>query len=136
MRFQKFKQDSFCLGARHRSATKNIYGDITSKCSKVLIGYCSTCKKKPMTVSDNTITAKGVGDFFKYLGKIGLNVTKNMAENILKDPGRALDITANIPTAAAARNPNAALSTLQEFITFYKTGKFSYLGKFVRFYTI
>ena len=43
MSFQKFKSDSYCVGARHRSATKNIYGDITSKGSKVLIGYCSIC---------------------------------------------------------------------------------------------
>ena len=42
MNFQKIKSDSFCVGGRHRAATKNIYGDITSKGSKVLIGYCST----------------------------------------------------------------------------------------------
>ena len=46
MRFQKFKSDSYCVGVRHRSATKNIYGDITSKSSKVLIGYCSICNRK------------------------------------------------------------------------------------------
>ena len=38
---------------------KNLYGDITSKCSKVLIGYCLICnRKKSMTVSDNTIKAE------------------------------------------------------------------------------
>ena len=48
--------DSFCVGGRHRSATKNNYGDITSKGSKVLIGYCSLCiTKKSRTVSDKTI---------------------------------------------------------------------------------
>ena len=65
MSFQKFKTDSYCVGERHRSATRKIYGDITSKNSKVLIGYCSVCnRKKSMTVSDNTIKAEGLGSFF------------------------------------------------------------------------
>ena len=38
MSFQKFKSDSFCVGWRHRSATAKIYGDITSKGSKILNG--------------------------------------------------------------------------------------------------
>ena len=29
MSFQKFKGDSYCIGGRHRSGTKNIVGDIT-----------------------------------------------------------------------------------------------------------
>ena len=31
MTFQKFKNDSYCVGGRHRSATVKILGDITSK---------------------------------------------------------------------------------------------------------
>ena len=70
MSLQKFESDSFCVGGRHRSATKKIYGDITSKSIKVLKGYCSKCiRKKSMTVSDNTKKAEGLGDFFKNLGK-------------------------------------------------------------------
>ena len=70
MTFNKFETDSYCVGGRHRSATKIIYGDITSKGSKVLIGYCSICnRKKSMTVSDDTIKAEGLGDFLKNLGK-------------------------------------------------------------------
>ena len=66
MSFQKFKSGSYCVGGRHRSATIKIYGDITSKGSKVLIGYCSVCnRKKSMTVSDNTIKAEGLGSFLK-----------------------------------------------------------------------
>ena len=42
----KFETDSYCVGGRHRSATKNIYGDITSKASKVLTGFCSICNRK------------------------------------------------------------------------------------------
>ena len=30
-----------------------------------------------MTLSDNTIQSEGLGDFFKNLGKKGLNVSKN-----------------------------------------------------------
>ena len=46
MRFQKFKSDSYCVGGRNRSATTKIYCVITSKGSKVLIGYCSICNRK------------------------------------------------------------------------------------------
>ena len=45
-----------------------------------------------MIVSYNTIQAEGLGDFFKNLGKKGLNVSKKMAKNVLKNPGRALEI--------------------------------------------
>ena len=79
MSFQKHKTDSFfCAGGRHRSATKNIYGDITSKVSKVLIGYCSIyIRKKSMTVSDNTIQAECISIFSKILGRFLLVQVKN-----------------------------------------------------------
>ena len=81
MTFNIFKTDSYCVGARHRSATKNVYSDITSKSNKVLIGYGSICNRNnSMTVSDDTIKAEGLGDFFKNLGKKGLNVSKKMAK--------------------------------------------------------
>ena len=81
MTFSKFKSDSYCVGGRHRSATVKISGDVTSNGSKVLIGYCSICNRKnSMTVSDDTIKAEGLGDFFKNLGKKGLNVSKRMAK--------------------------------------------------------
>ena len=132
MSFQKFKSDSYCVGGRHRSATVKICGDITNEGSKVLVGFCSKCqRKKSMTVSDNTIEAEGLSDFFKNLGRKGLNVSKKMAKNVLSNPGRALDLTAKIATAAASRNSKQVLSTLPELITFYNTGKGLYLGKFV-----
>ena len=60
MSFQKFENDSYCVGCRHRFRTIKIYGVITSKGSRVLVGYCSNCnRKKSMLVSDNTITAEG-----------------------------------------------------------------------------
>ena len=84
-----------------------------------------------MIVSENVVQAEGLGDFFKNLGNTGLNVSKKMAKNVLINPGRALDLTAKIATAAASRNSKQALSTLPELITFYNTGKGLYLGKFV-----
>ena len=70
MSFNKLTSDSYCVGGRHRSSTVKIYGDITSKSSKVLIGYCSICnRKKSMTVSDNTIKAEGLGSFLQKLEK-------------------------------------------------------------------
>ena len=134
---QKFQTDSYCVGGRHRSGTKNIVGEIrnskkTGKEVKLLVGQCTVCnRKKSMIVSDNVIQAEGLGDFFKNLGKKGLNVSKKMAKNVLSNPGRALDLTAKIATAAASRNSKQALSTLPELITFYNTGKGLYLGKFL-----
>ena len=77
MSLQKFETDSFCVGGRHKSSTVKIYVDMTSKGSKVLIGFCSICNRKnSMTVSDNTIQAEGLRDFFSNLRKKTLNVSK------------------------------------------------------------
>ena len=54
-----------------------------------------------------------------------------MAKNVLKNPNRVLDITANIARAAASRNLKNVMSTLPEVISLYNTGKGLYLGKFV-----
>ena len=132
MSFQNFKNKSYCVGGRHQSATKNLYGDITSKGSKVLNGYCSICDRKiSMTVSDNTIKAEGLFIFFKVLGKISAKLGIKLDTNVLKNPARALEVGANVATAAASRNSKAALSTLPEVIIFYHTGKGLYLGEFV-----
>ena len=79
-------------------------------------------------LSNNTIQAESIGDFFKNLGEKRKKISKKMAKNVLKKPGRALDNKANIATAAASRNPKAALSTLPELKTFYSTGNGLYLG--------
>ena len=132
MRFNKVKSESYCIGGSHRPGTKDIYGSITSKSSKVIFGFCSFCNRnKSMTVSDNTVKAEGLGVFFKILGKKGLNVSKKLTKIVLKNPSRAFDITAKIATAAASRNPKNVLKSLPELITFYKTGKVLYPGKFV-----
>ena len=51
MSFQKFKSDSYCVGGRHKSGTKDIVGDKTinkktGKEVKVLVGKCVICNKK------------------------------------------------------------------------------------------
>ena len=137
MNSQKFKSDSYCVGGKHRSATKNITGGITfnkktGKEIKFLVGKCVICdRKKSMIVSDNTIQAEGLGDFFKKLGKVSGKAAKKLATNALKNPARFLEIGANVAAATASRNPKAALSTLPEVINFYHTGKSLYHGKFV-----
>ena len=137
MSFQKFKTNSYCVGSKNYSGTKNITGEITvikktGKEIKLFVGKCKVCdKKKSMIVSDNTIQAEGLGDFFKNLGKISSKAGKKLAKNVISNPGRALDLTAKIATAAATKSPKAALSTLPEVINFYHTGKGLYLGKFV-----
>ena len=55
-------------------------------------------EKKVDDFSDNTIPAEGLRSFFKSLGKKRLNGSKKIARNVLKNPGRALDITANTVT--------------------------------------
>ena len=137
MSSQKFQSDSYCVGGRHKSSTKNITGEITvnkktGKQIKLLVGKCVICDiKKSMIVSDNVIQAEGLGDFFKNLGKLSARAGKKLATNVLKNPGRALEIGANVATAGASRNPKAALSALPEVINFYHKGKGLYLGKFV-----
>ena len=116
MSFQKFKTNSYCVGGRHRSAKKNIVGDIsnnkkTGKEVKLLVGKCVICdKRKSMIVSDNVIQVEGLGDFFRSLGKVSSIAAKKLATNALKNPARFLEIVANVATAAVSKNPKAALS--------------------------
>ena len=80
-----------------------------------------------MTISDNTKKTEGLSDFFKILGKSSVNVCKKVAEDVLRNPGRALDVTANVTGAVASRKPKAASSSLPEVINFYYSGKGLYL---------
>ena len=137
MSFPKFKNDSYCVGGRHRSGTKNIVGEITSNKKtgeeiKLLVGKCVVCnKRKSMIVFDNTIQAEGLGDFFKKLGKVSGRAAKSLATNALKNPSRLLEIGANVAAATASRNPKAAFSAIPEVFKFCHTGEGLYLGKLV-----
>ena len=74
-----------------------------------------------MVVSDNIRVSEGRVGLFKILGKKGLNVSKKRPKNVFKNPGLALENTANIAAAAASRKPKNVMSKLLELITFYNT---------------
>ena len=100
--------------------------------NKLLVEKCVIYDRpKTMIVFDNVIQAEGHSDFFKNLGSKGLDVSKNMAKNVLKYPCSAPDNTAKIATAAASRKPKNIMKSPPELITFYNTGKALYLGKFL-----
>ena len=116
----KFKTNSYCVGGRHYSSTNNITGFITSKGTKKLKGNCFMCKRnKSMTVSDATKEAEGLKDFFKSVGRAIVNFGKKVANN----PVRALEIASKIVSAAASRNPRAALSATPDLNNFATTGE-------------
>ena len=103
----KFKTNSYCVGGSHYSGTVNIRGAITSKGTKMLKVNCVLCRRnKSMTVSDATIEAEGLIDFFKSFGRAAVNFGKKVANN----PVRALEIASKIGSAAASGNPKAALA--------------------------
>ena len=109
----KFKTNSYYVGGRHYSGTDNIRGFITSKGTKMLKGNCVKCKRiKSMTVSDATIETEGLKFFFKSFGRATVNFGKKVANN----PVRALEIASKIGSAAASRNPRAALSATPDLI--------------------
>ena len=72
-----------------------------------------------MTVSDATKKAEGLKDFFRSVGGATVNFGKKVAIN----PVRALEIASKIRSAAASRNPRAALSTTTDLIKFATTGE-------------
>ena len=68
----------------------------------MLKGNCVKCKRnKAMTVSDATIEAERMKDFFKSVGRATVNFGKKVANN----PVRALEIASKIGSATASRNP-------------------------------
>ena len=86
----------------------------------MLKGNCVKCKRnKSMTVSDATIEAEGLKDFFKSLGRATVNFGKKIANN----PVTALEIASKIGSGAASRNPRAALSTIPDLIKIATTGE-------------
>ena len=131
MSFNKFKNNSYCVRRKQYSATINIRGDITQNKKtgmpvKLLRGTCSSCKRnKSLIVSDQTIQAEGLGDFFRGIGK----AAKSVGKKILNNPGRALELAANIGTAAASKNPRMIAATAPDVIKFVHQGKGLYLGK-------
>ena len=77
--FKKFKTNSYCVGCRHYSGTNNIRGVASAKGTKMLKGKCVKCEtKKSMNVSDATIEAEGLKDFFKSVGRATVKFGKKL----------------------------------------------------------
>ena len=66
----------------------------------------------------------------KVAGRISAKVGRKLVTNVLGNRGRALEIRANIGSAAVSKTPEAALSTIPDVRFFYHTGKGIYLGNF------
>ena len=66
-----------------------------------------------------SIEAEGLKVFFKIVGKARVNFGKRIANNLV----RALEIASNIGSAAAAKNPRAALSAKPNLIKFATSGE-------------
>ena len=97
---------------------KNFTGEITfikktGPDIKLLVGNCMICdREKCMIVSDNTMEAESISDFFKNLGKNELDVSKKMARNVFKNPGRALKSEQTLV-------PHSLLEVLKQFYHHY-----------------
>ena len=116
----KFKTNLYCVGGRHYSGTINIRGFVSTKGTQMLKGNCAKCQRnKSMTVSDATIEAEGLKDFFKCVGRATVNFGKKVANN----PVRALEIASKIRSASASRNPRAALSVTPDLNKIATTGE-------------
>ena len=113
-----FKTNSYCVDGRHYSCAINFQEVITSKCTKTLKGSCTMCRRnKSMTLSDATIEAEELKDVSKNVGKATVNFGKKVANNQV----RALEIASYIGSAAASRNPRAALSATPGLFIFATT---------------
>ena len=105
---------------------KITYNKKTNKEVKLFEGKCSSCKRtKTRIVSDNTIQAEGLQDFFKGLGK----AAKNVGKKIVNNPTRALEIGTNLATAALTKNPKAIAAQAPSVIKFLHHGNGLYVGK-------
>ena len=76
--YQKFETNSYCVGVRHHSSTLFNEGDETKTCQEFLFGKCVQCnERQSLTVSNNTVAAEGLGNFFKTIGKVLLEKVKS-----------------------------------------------------------
>ena len=65
-----------------------------------------------------------MGDFVKHIRK----AAKNVGKKILNDPGRAIEIGANIGNAAASKNPKLVAANALDIIEFVHQGKWFIFG--------
>ena len=67
---------------------------------------------------------EGLGDFFKQIGK----EAKNVGMKILNNQNRALELGANVGTAAASKNPKLIAATAPKSLNLYIKGTI-YIGE-------
>ena len=70
-----------------------------------------------MAVSDTTIEAEGLKDFFKSVGR----TTVNFGKKVVNNPIRAFEIASKTVSAAPTQNPKAALAATPDLIKFSTT---------------
>ena len=99
----------------------NIYGCISCKGTKILRkGFCTKFEKiKSMTVSDATLEADGLKDFFKSVDRSTVNFGKKVANNPIRD----LEIANKIGSSAATRIPRAPLAATLDLNKFAKAAE-------------
>ena len=118
MIYQKFETNSYCVVGAHQSATISVESDVTKTGQKLLIGKCVHRNwKKSLLFSDNTIAAVELSSCEKK-GKPSAKPGKKLATNLMKNPGRALEIGTKIASAAIGRNIKETVSTIPDVITF------------------
>ena len=117
---KKFKTNLYCVGGRHYSGFIKIHVFISAKGTKMFKCNCVKCRRnKSMTVSDATIEAEGLKDFFKSVGK----ATNNFGKKVANNPVKVFEKASKIGSAAASRNPRAALSATPDLIKIATTGE-------------
>ena len=72
-----------------------------------------------MTVNDATLEAEGVKDFCRSVGKATVNFGIKVANN----PIREIEIASKIGSAAATKNPRAALAATPDLFEFATIGQ-------------
>ena len=74
-----------------------------------------------------------MGDFFEHLGKATAKAAKNVGKKITNNPGRALELVANIGTAPASKNPKLIAATAPKSLNLYIKGKVYFWGNFIKY---
>ena len=91
------------------------------KVKLLLTRKCVTCKQnKSVIVSDQTIQAEGLSNFFSSIGK----AAKNVGKKILNNPGSALELAANIGNVAASKNRKFIEAIALEVVRFVHQREF------------
>ena len=82
-----------------------------------------------MIVSDTTIQAEQLGEVFTNKRKASSKACKKLTKNVLKIPGRALEMRTIISNAAVSKNPEAVLSKVPNGKFFSHTSQGFCFGK-------